>query len=171
VPYNHLGIGKAVPKKCSECQHLFEGSCRRNFEESRSYLHLDYGYCGINGPTDPVIYEDPFITSKVEIPRKCANCHFLVFHKTYGFRCRKDADIWGDCQRGLDWGSWEPDSVYLQLPLPKVTSRKLSLFARSDDLVSFIQEYRRINPGLSIQEAQTDFAEFRAAIALDYPAR
>jgi len=58
-------------------------------------------------------------------------------------------------------GAWEPDCINLQLPLPKITTRELSLHARQNDIMSFIKEHRRINPGLSIEEAKTDFARFR----------
>lgn len=155
----------AVPKKCSECQYLFEGECIRYFEEVGHYLHLDHRPCGIDGPTDPVVYEDQFVQSKVEIPRKCAKCVYLGVDRIYGFHCCKDADKWGDFHRGLDWGSWEPDCIYLQLPLPKVTTKELSLYARQDDVISFIKEYRRINPGFTIEEAKADFNHFREVIA------
>jgi hypothetical protein len=93
-------------------------------------LHLDHGPCGIDGPTDPVVYDDEFVTSKVEVPRKCAKCVFLAIDRVYGFHCTKDADKWGDFHRGLDWGAWEPDFIYVELPQPKVTTRDLSPFAR-----------------------------------------
>ena len=161
VPFGHMASRGAVPKKCSECQHLFEGECTRYIEDVGHYLHLDHGPCGIDGPTDPVLYEDEFVTSKAEVPRKCAKCVFLAVDRIYGFHCTKDADKWGDFHRGLDWGAWEPDCIYLELPLPKVTTKELSVFARRNDIMSFIKEHRRINPGLSIEEAKADFAHFR----------
>jgi hypothetical protein len=154
----------AVPKKCSECQHLFEGECTRYIEDVGHYLHLDHGPCGIDGPTDAVTYEDEFVTSKAEVPRKCAKCIFLAVDRIHGFHCTKDADKWGDFHRGLDWGAWEPDCIYLELPLPKVTTRDLSLFAKQNDMMAFIKEHRRINPGLSIEEAKADFAHFRKVL-------
>lgn len=161
VPFGHMGLHGAVPKKCSECQHLFEGDCTRYIKDIGHYLHLDYGACGVAGPMDPVIYEDNYLTSKAEIPRKCSKCAFLSVNRIHGFHCLKDKDKWGDFYRGLDWGAWEPECIYLQLPRPKVTSKKLSLFARQNDMISFIQEYRRINPGLSIKAAKTDFRHFQ----------
>lgn len=160
VPFGHLGLHGAVPQKCAHCKYLFEGSCARYFEEVEHFLHLDHGSCGINGPTDPVLYENEYISSKVEIPRKCARCVFLHIDNIHGFYCHKDKDIWGDFPRGLDWGAWEPDHIYLQLPLPKVTTKALSRFAYENDIVAFIKEHRRINPGLSLQEAKADFAHF-----------
>jgi hypothetical protein len=134
-------------------------------EEVQRYMHLDHGPCGIPGPTDPVVYEDEFITSKVEVPRKCVKCPFLFTDLIRGFTCRKDTEKWGDCYRGLDWGSWSPDTIYLQLSLPKVTTKELARFARENDLVSFVREHRRVNPGLSLAEARADFARFRELLA------
>ena len=164
VPFGHMLSRGAVPKKCSECQHLFEGECLRYANEVGRYLHLDHGPCGINGPTDPVVYEDKFVTGKVEVPRKCANCVHLAVDRIHGFHCTKDAHKWGDLHRGLDWGAWEPDGVYIELPLPKVTTKKLSICARNNDLVEFVKEHRRVNPGLSVKEAQADFAHFRRVL-------
>lgn len=164
VPYGHMASHGAVPKKCSECQYLFEGECTRYIKEVGDYLHLDHGPCGIHGPTDPVVHEDRFIQSCVEIPRKCTTCVFLKVDRLFGFHCTKDAEKWGDFHRGLDWGTWKPDCVYLQLPSPKVTTKNLSLFAFQDDLISFIYEHRRVNPGVSIEEAKADFAHFRAVV-------
>ena len=66
VPFNHMGIAGAVPNKCGSCPHLFEGGCTRYIDSVNQYLHLDFGPCKVNGPTDPVIYEDDFIKSKVD---------------------------------------------------------------------------------------------------------
>ena len=52
----------------------------------------------------------------------------------------------------------------LQLPLPRVTTKTLAQFAQCNDMISFIKEYRRINPGLSIEEAKADFAHFRKVL-------
>jgi hypothetical protein len=163
-PINHLGTIGAVPHKCGHCDHLFEGGCRRFINEIGDYLHLDYGSCGIQGPTDPIIYEDQYITSKVEVPRKCSDCGFLKFDRIHGFDCLKDINKWGDLHRGLDWGTWQPDGIYLQLPHPKVTTKQLSTFAQKNNLVEFIKEHRRINPGLSIEETKVDFNHFRSII-------
>lgn len=128
------------------------------------YLHLDYGPCGIAGPTDPVTYEDAFVAAKVEVPRKCATCVHLECDRVHGFFCSKDREKWGDFHRSLDWGAWAPDFVYLELPLPKVTTMDLSRFAYQNDLVAFVREYRRINPGSSLAEAREDFEKFRRII-------
>jgi hypothetical protein len=157
IPYNHMGITGAVPNKCGSCKHIFEGGCTRYMDLTNSYLHLDYGPCKVDGPTDPVIYEDEYIRGKVEVPRKCSKCVFLKVDRPYGFHCIQDKQKWGSYHRGLDWGAWEPDSIYLQLPLPKVTTKELSLYVKQDDLIKFIKEYRKRNPGLSINEAKDDY--------------
>ena len=165
VEFGHLGLNGAVPKKCAECKNLFEGECTRYIEEVGHYLHLDHGFCGIAGPTDPVFYDDGTITSKVEIPRKCSDCVFLKVEKIKGFYCSKDEEIWGYFSRGLDWGNWKPNSIYISLPLPKFTTKKLILCAENNDLIEFIKEFRRINPGLSISEAREDFQYCRNILA------
>ncbi|MFZ6719107.1 hypothetical protein [Undibacterium sp. Ji49W] len=157
VPFNHMGRVGAVPNKCGSCNHLFEGGCTRYIDLVNKYLHLDYGPCKIDGPTDPVVYEDEFIEGKVEVPRKCSKCYFLKFDRIYGFICTHEEGKWGKYYRGLDWGAWEPESIYLQLPLPKVTTKILSKYVMQNDLIGFIKEYRKCNPSLSIAEAKKDF--------------
>ncbi|MCA9178802.1 MAG: hypothetical protein KDB14_30275 [Planctomycetales bacterium] len=143
---------------------MFEGECIRYLDEVGHLLHLDHGPCGVDGPTDPVRWEDDLIASKAEVPRKCVNCVFLAVDRIHGIHCTKDADKWGDFHRGLDWGAWEPECIHLELPLPKVTTKALSLFARQNDVMAFINEHRRINPGLSVEEAKADFAHFRSIL-------
>lgn len=164
VPFGHMCSTGAVPQKCASCDHLFEGECTRNIDDVGGYLHLDHGPCGVDGPTDPVVFENEFITSKVEIPRKCSKCRFLAVAPIYGFHCTKDSDKWGDFHRSLDWGSWRPDRIYIQLQLPKVTTKALSEFAFNEDKVAFIEEHRRINPGVSLEEALADYVHFRTVI-------
>ncbi|WP_347253905.1 hypothetical protein [Leminorella grimontii] len=131
------------------------------------YLHLDHGPCGINGPSNPVVYEDAFIQSKVTVPRKCSTCRFLSVNPISGFQCDQDAEKWGDFNRGLDWGAWKPDVIYLQLPHPKITTKALSQAVFENDQIAFIREYRRVNPALSINEAKSDFTALRKRITND----
>jgi hypothetical protein len=100
--FGHLGSRGAVPRKCSECRHLFEGAYTWYSEDIGHYLHLDHGPWGIDGPTDPVIYEDEFVVSNAEIPRKCKKCVFLNVDRILGFHCKKDVSKWGDFHRGLE---------------------------------------------------------------------
>ena len=164
VPFGHMLSSGAVPNKCADCEYLFEGSCVR-CPEAKHYLHLDHGPCGVDGPTHPVHYEDQFIKAHVTVPKKCASCNFLKVDRIRDFICTKDKDRWGDFPRGLDWGDWKPDlksyCINLQLPLPKVSTPALTQYARNDDIVEFIKEDRRINPGISVEEAKADFKHFR----------
>jgi hypothetical protein len=89
---------------------------------------------------------------------------YLDFDRVRGFCCRKDSKKWGAFERGLDWGTWEPDNIYLELPPPKVTTKNLSVHAKSGDLIMFIKEYRRVNPGTSMEEAKSDYRRFRSIL-------
>ncbi len=117
------------------------------------------------GETDPVPYENKYIRAKVTVPRKCASCRYLCNDSIHGFYCNKDSDKWGDFHRGLDWGTWQPEIVYFDLPLPKITTPKMCEYATADDLLSFISEYRKVNPGLSIQEAKDDYSLIQSKIS------
>ena len=165
VPYGHMVKSGAIPHKCGNCDKLFEGGCTRFIEDVQRYMHLDFGPCGIDGPTDPVFYEDRFLKSKVEIPRKCAGCVHLVTDSIYGFTCKKDSDKWGDNFRGLDWGSWSPDRIYVELPPPKITTKALINCVHDDDLKGFLVEYRRVNLGVSLREGRADFEHLKSVVA------
>lgn len=146
---------------------LFEGECLRSMETLHRYMHLDFGPCGIHGPTDPVIYEDRFIKSKVEVPRKCSRCPFLFHDSIYGFTCKKNPEKWGNFYRGLDWGAWSPERIYLNLPHPKITTKALIDCVYAEDLMGFIKEHRKINPDQSMIEAKADFTYLRKLIVQD----
>ncbi|ACL06948.1 hypothetical protein Dalk_5278 [Desulfatibacillum aliphaticivorans] len=161
VRINHLGLIGCIPNKCAGCSHMFEGSCTRGLDAVGRYLHLDHGPCGVPGPTDPVLYESRYIAAKAAIPRKCAACSFLEFEMVQGFICSKDKDIWGDFPRSLDWGAWSPDSLYFDLGPSKNATKQLSVCVQNNNLAGFIEEYRRVNPGLSLYEAKADLATLR----------
>lgn len=160
IPFAHMMSSGAVPNKCNHCQYMFEGECMRYMDEVGHYLHLDYGPCGIEGPTEPVTIEHEGDPSNIEIPKKCATCEYLRGHSS----CTKDKDVWGDFNRGLDWGQWKPEIIHIQLAFPKITTQELNLCAHRDDLISFIKEHRRVNPGTSHEEAKKDFKFFRAVL-------
>ena len=164
VPCKHVGLRASVPQKCSECEHLSEGSCTRAFEEVGDHLHLDHGPCGIPGDTDPVYYQNSRIKAKVVVPRKCATCVYLRYDFARGFWCRKDSHEWGDIPRGLDWGTWEPGAPYYNLPAPKVTTRAMLEAATSDNLRLFVLEYRRANRDTSMLDAKDDFNVVRSKL-------
>ncbi|UUO07944.1 hypothetical protein M4951_06415 [Blastopirellula sp. J2-11] len=164
VPYEYEGTRGAVPMKCSECPHLYGSDCTRAMPQIHHRLHLDHGACEIDGPTEPVLLDNEFLQSKVYVPQKCATCIFLGVDFAEGFYCTKDVEKWGDFRQGLDWGQWRPARIDFQLPSPKVTTRELTNFAYEDNLVAFVKELRRANPGVSITEAQGDFYRLRDMI-------
>ena len=49
-----------------------------------------------------------------------------------------------------------------KLPSPKVTTRKMYRYAIDGKKIEFIKEYRRSNPGLSIEEAKSDYKFLRS---------
>ena len=108
MPFSHMLSRGAVPNKCSDCQFLFEGECTRAMKSLGRFMALDHGTCRVSGSTDPVRFENQFLTSVVEIPRKCSNCALLQIDSIRGFTCGQDAHIWGNFPRELDWGSWHP---------------------------------------------------------------
>ena len=65
---------------------------------------------------------------------------------------------------GLDWGQWSPERIYYDLPSPKETNQVMVDAAYDDNLVVFVREYRRVNPGISISEANSDFSNLRSLI-------
>jgi hypothetical protein len=157
IPYNHMGLTGHIPKKCAEYSHLFEGGCLRAQRITKEYLYLDYGFCGIVGKTDPVLYENPYILAKVTVPRKCTTCQYLDYSLVRHFYCRKDQAKWNYFPRSLDWGTWKPDKIYIDLPLPKITTSVLWQYVIGKNFIEFIKEYRRINPNLSLKEAKQDY--------------
>lgn len=166
VPYDHMASVGAIPQKCSRCEYLFEGSCIRYLEEVGRYLNLDHGPCKVNGPTDPVYYISKHLKSKVEIPGKCHECRLLEIDRFHGLHCAENKQKWGDFLRGFDWGTWEPDVIYFELPLPKITNQKLNDLANKNDCVNFIKEHRRVNPELSFKEAKNDFIYLRKKLMI-----
>lgn len=168
VPFYHMASVGSIPQKCGRCDFSFERSCTRYLEQIQHYMHLDYGPCGIEGPTDPVTYNGQFdevLQAQVEVPRKCARCSFLFRDGIFGFTCKKDPEKWGKFHRGLDWGHWSPDRFFIELGLPKQTTKALVDHAHTNDLLEFIKEYRRINPARSMAEAKKDFADMRNRLA------
>lgn len=96
VPYRVQSFEGSVPNKCSTCRFLFEGGCRK---VTHRLLRLDYGYCGIPGSKELVPHPKVFRG----IPKKCSTCRFLKEDKIYKLVCSKDAEIFGDLRRGLDY--------------------------------------------------------------------
>ena len=96
VPYNHVGLSGAIPKKCNGCEFHFEGECKKI---TNRLLRLDYGPCGIVGSKELVRHPKVFRG----IPKKCSTCKHLAEDTIRKLICTKDPDIWGEFQRGLDY--------------------------------------------------------------------
>ena len=109
VAFSHFGSTDHIPRKCAECENMFEGECVRAMDQVEDYLSLDYGPCRKSGLCNPVLFEDQFIKSKVFVPEKCRDCFNLKYHAVFGFRCHEDDQIWGRYGKTLDWGHWSPD--------------------------------------------------------------
>jgi WG containing repeat len=103
VPFSHMGEG-SIPNKCYNCKLMFEGGCTRGRYIGISYIELDHGPCGIDGPTDSVAFDKTEQKRRVGIPRKCSTCHFLKEGSISALRCSKDAEKWRFGDRGMDWG-------------------------------------------------------------------
>jgi len=164
VPYGHLGLQGAVPRKCVTCSHLFEGSCTRAVDQVQDYSNLDHGPCRVDGPTDPVAYEDAFIRSKVAVPRKCATCVFLAHHPIRGFVCRQDEDRWGDLPRSLDWGAWVPERPVVGLSTGRHVSDALVDAVLDRHEAAAVRAFLDTNRGSTIKEARCAYAELLAKV-------
>lgn len=163
VPYGHLVSRGAIPTKCASCSNLFEGECTRE-SPTAGYMALDHGPCPVEGPTDPVFYEDRFITSKVEVPRKCATCASLKVDGIRGFICGRGPEVWGDFPRGLDWGSWAPTRPTLVIPPSVQSSRDLTDAAIQGDRSAFLRIFRSLNPNLPLDEGRRTFEDLRRQV-------
>ncbi len=163
MPFQHLGSRGFVPKKCRDCKMLFEGECNRNTDLNMGWAHLDFGPCGIPGPTDPMIYQDEFVIAKVPVPRKCSTCRFISLDPIRGFHCTKEREKWGDLDRGLDWGDWQPTVPPIGLPYPQRINDRMRELALHGDVVDFIIEFRKENPA-SIPAAKEAYLELKAAL-------
>lgn len=169
VPFNHLGLEGSVPSKCSSCAHLFEGECLR-FVEQKGYMALDHGACEIDGPTDPVTVDNKWISSKVEVPRKCSTCSHLEYDALRGFTCGAQTDLWGWFRRGLDWGTWSPERLHVNLP-PYRATREMIDAASEGRLKEFVEEFRSLNPNESLLVAQKAYCDARQKLAFLEPTR
>ena len=151
----------AIPNKCGACNHFFEGGCTRVSEELHRYMHLDYGPCTESGSTHPVLFEDKLYGHQAELPQKCTKCRFLMIHQQGGFYCSQDAEKWGDFTRGFDWGDWQPEEPYIELPDPKVTTKSMMQAVAQNARTAFVREHREVNLGHPFSVAIADFEYLR----------
>jgi len=72
----------------------------------------------------------------------------IVLVAVWYFFLKPRIDSWYDEKRAI-------------LPPPKKATRKLKKLAIAGELKSFVKEYRRLNPNLSIREARADYNYLR----------
>lgn len=161
VPYNHF-IKGAIPMKCQDCQHLFEGGCTRAMDQVQHYLSLDHGSCPVKGSTKPVLVETKYYKSKVYVPEKCRTCSDLHFDKVHGFVCNLDRTLWGAFPRTLDWGSWSPEHPNLGLQSGRSVSQEVLSAISAQNEVQAIKAFRRSHPDATIKEARDAYVELCA---------
>ena len=161
VPFNHLGLQGAVPRKCSECKFMFEAECLRATEQIKGYLALDHGPCPIKGETKPILYENQFIKSKVFIPIKCKTCRHLGFSFFGGFTCKYEVKKWGAFPRTLDWGAWSPEHPNLGLSTGRSVPLELLQAVQAGNEAAGVEAFREAFPNSTIREARDAFAELR----------
>lgn len=161
VAFSHGGLDKRIPRKCDECDNLFEGECVRAIDQVENYLSLDYGPCRKPGLCNPVLVEDRFIKCKVYVPEKCSDCDFLRYHQISGFRCHEDDQIWGRYGKTLDWGHWSPNLPNIGLESRKEVSMELLQAVKDEQEVAAIRIYRELHPGTTIREARDAYQELK----------
>jgi len=159
VPFEHLGIKGAVPRKCSTCRFLFEGECTRVMGQIAGYLSLDHGPCPIRGKTLPVLYETEYIRSKVFVPEKCASCHDLKYDPVSGFVCNYEREVWGAFPRELDWGNWSPEYPNLGLESGRSVSVPVMKAVAAGREVDAIKAFRADHKDATFKEAREAFRE------------
>lgn len=162
VPFSHFLSG-AVPRKCSTCEHLFEGECRRALQSTGRLLHLDYAPCRRPGATQPVRFSNQYLRSEVEIPEKCATCPLLKIDSIRGFSCNEDAQSWKAFPRAVDWGAWHPSLPVLEIPGRTLSRRFVDSVVRQDEL-SAVRDFRAANPDASISEARSAYARLKVEV-------
>jgi len=163
VPYSHL-INGAIPRKCGACKNLFEGGCRRAFEQVEHYLALDHGACPVKGPTNPVQVETEFFVSKVQVPEKCSTCRHLKLDPPWGFVCNFEHERWGDFPRTLDWGAWSPEHPNLGLKSGRsITPEMLNAVAIRQEALA-IKVFRATHTDATFHEAREAYAELLAKL-------
>jgi len=158
-PYGHLGLEGSVPRKCSSCTHIFEGSCLRAIKQLHKYLSLDHGPCPVCGPTNPVLVETATYKSKVFVPAKCERCRFLDLDSTSGFVCDLERKKWGAFPRTLDWGAWSPDHPIVGLKSGRSVTREVIEAVKNRKEAEAVKAFRLSHPGSTFLEARKAYAE------------
>lgn len=163
-PFGHGFMKGCVPKKCTSCKHLFEGECLRDLELTDGYLRLDYSDCPVKGETNPVAFKADGEV-KTFIPSKCNGCSNL---NTKRLTCKFEKELWGDFERDLDWGTWQPDYPLVGLRRvemegktrldegPAVINKLLIQLIQNGNTVKAIKLYRELNKIALIKDAKDE---------------
>jgi hypothetical protein len=142
-----------IPKKCIECDLMFEGECRRNSDITGEYARLDYGKCKIEGITEPVSIEIDSSGYETFVPEKCEQCDHLKMDKYRGYICSFEKDIWGDFPRSLDWGSWQPNFPIIGLGANLKLTKYLIILIKNKKTAEAVKEIKRLNEGIGFKKA------------------
>ncbi len=159
VPYSHMLLSGAIPRKCRSCRYLFEGSCTRATVQVEGYLALDHGPCAVKGPTHPVLVESQYFVSKLHVPAKCKTCSYLNCSPSTGFFCGLDTEKWGHFPRTLDWGSWSPEFPNLGLKSGRSVTVQFLRAVKERDEAAAIRVFREEHADASFKEAREAYAE------------
>ena len=151
--FGHMFSKGMIPKKCSECDLMFEGECRRNSEITGEYARLDYGKCEIEGKTEPVCIEIDSNGYETFVPAKCEHCDYLKKDKYRGYICTFEKNIWGDFPRSLDWGNWKPNFPIIGLGADLKLTKHLIILIENEKTTEAIKEIKRLNNGIEFKEA------------------
>lgn len=165
VPYSHFCSNGCIPRKCSTCKSQFEGGCGRGVEQTAGWLALDHGPCAVPGPSDPVLIENRYISSKVSVPRKCSHCRHLDYDGIRGFVCGWQQEMWGDFPRTLDWGDWTPETPNVGLDSDATCSPVFIRLCIAAQMADAIRTFLSDNPTASVGEGKRAYEEIRRKAA------
>ena len=151
--FGHMVLSGSVPKKCTDCKSLFEGSCVRALEIVEDYLQLDYGSCPVQGETSPVEKIAGEYNCIYFVPIKCNKCEFLTYDDIRGFICGYQKDIWKDFPRTLDWGAWSPKFTPMSIEGKVTSTDYVTDLVLKGNKAAAVKELQRIYPPLTLDAA------------------
>lgn len=153
VPYGHLVLHGAVPKKCSDCKNLFEGSCRRALSSVETYQVLDHGPCPVKGDAFPVPLSSTRSDKTLFVPQKCINCQNLGSDGIRGFFCTFEQEKWGKFPRSLDWSGWAPKNNLLGIEGRVIATDEVIDDVKNGNSGSAVQKLKSLYSELSTEAA------------------
>jgi hypothetical protein len=162
--FGHMLSKGMIPKKCSECDLMFEGECLRNSEITGKYAQLDYGKCEIEGKTEPVCIEIDYNGYETFIPLKCEHCDHLKKNKYRGYICAFEKNTWGDFPRSLDWGDWKPNFPIVGLGENLKLTKHLIILIESKKTAEAVKEIKRLNNGMEFKKAIESVSQLKNKI-------